>query len=96
MVWEKLFSVKLDEVEPLEKYKYYETIPITHFGGLIKGFEDHKMPLSSSAIMFPLVQGYHWRIKDGEQEYEIIRKKLKKLNICSEKVSFGASSGFFW
>lgn len=93
MLWEYMFSVKLDKVEPLEKYKYYESIPITHFGWLIKEFEDHKLPLSSSAIMFPLVQDYLWRIKDGDKEYEI-RKKMKKLNLYSEKDSFRASSGF--
>lgn len=84
-MWDYVFSVKLDEEEPLEKWN-----SITPF---IEEFKRHKLPLSSNAIMFPLVQDYHWRINDGDKEYEIRREK--KLKIYSKKVSAGAYSRFF-
>jgi hypothetical protein len=84
-MWDYVFSVKLDEEEPLEKWN-----SITPF---IEEFKRHKLPLSRNAIMFPLVQDYHWRINDGDKEYEIRREK--KLKIYSEKVSAGAYSRSF-
>lgn len=84
-VWEFGFNIKSDEAGTLEKYKP-NSIVIAQLDWLIKEFEDHKLPLSSNAVMYPLFRNRLWRIEDGGKEYEIRQNKLKTLSIYSERV----------
>jgi hypothetical protein len=87
---EYMFSVELPKLSeklglPEGRLEEWE-----HSDPIFARFNDHKLPLSNEAYLFPMAKDC-WGIKDGERKYEI-RKEREKLHIYGPAVTVSASS----